>query len=221
MLQIPERKFKELVLADGVVTAEQFDAAVLQAKRMNQGIADILIGDGLITEEYYYALLSSFYGIPRAGLGERKIDEEALHLISEDLARQKQVILFAREADGALDAAMENPVDLTTIEFLTTHLKARIKPFLANRDDLNKGLAFYGQKGAEDFKRIIQENIKASLRSKAREDKAAAVELPIVELTDNMLSYAIALRASDIHLEALGEEILVRFLIDGVLHEIL
>lgn len=221
MLQIPERKFKELLLSDGLITEAQFDASGKQALRMQQGIADILISENRITEEYYLNLLAKFYGVARASLGERTIDEAALRLVSEDLARQKRVIVFGREADGTLDVAMENPVDLTAIEFLTTHLKAKIKPFLASRDDLNKGLAFYGEKGAADFKKVIEENIRASLGAKGKEARVAAAELPIVELMDNIFSYAIALRASDIHLEALVDEILVRFRIDGVLHEIL
>lgn len=221
MLEIPGEKLKELLIADGVVTEAQFDAAELQAERMKQGVAEILIGENNITEDYYYNLLSRFYGIPRAGLSERKIDEQALRLLGESIAREKRAIVFGREADGTLDVAMENPVDLTSVEFLETRLKAKVKPFLATRDDLNKGLAYYGEKGAEDFKRIIEENVRASLASKAKDAKVAAEEIPIVQLTDNLFSYGIALRASDIHIEILAEEILVRFRIDGVLHEIL
>lgn len=221
MLEIPGEKLKELLIADGIVTGAQFDAAGLQAERMNQGVADILIGENNITEDYYYNLLSSFYGVPRAGLSERTIDEQALRLLGESIAREKRAIVFAREADGTLEVAMENPVDLTAVEFLETRLKAKVKPFLATRDDLNKGLAYYGEKGAEDFKRIIEDDVRASLALKAKDAKVAAEEIPIVQLTDNLFSYGIALRASDIHIEILAEEILVRFRVDGVLHEIL
>src|SRR3989344_9459805 len=139
MLQIPENKFKELLLADGVLTAEQFQGAVAEAKRMNRGVADILLEQNFITEEYYENSLSKFYGVERARLGERPVDENVLRLLSEDLARGKRAIVFARERDGTLDLAMEDPSDLVTIEFLASRLKAKIKPFLASRDDLNRG----------------------------------------------------------------------------------
>ncbi|HEY4475217.1 MAG TPA: GspE/PulE family protein, partial [Candidatus Paceibacterota bacterium] len=168
-------------------------------------------------------LLAKFYGMERAHLGERQIDEKSLRLLSEDLARQKRAIVFGVEKDGALQVAMEDPSDLVTQEFLASHLKAKIKTFLASKDDMNRGLALYGERHTEDFRKAIQENIEATLKSKVREkaEKEAAQELPVVALTDNLLSYAIAMRASDVHMEVLEGEILVRFRIDGILHEIM
>ncbi|MBI3088744.1 MAG: type II/IV secretion system protein [Candidatus Colwellbacteria bacterium] len=48
-----------------------------------------------------------------------------------------------------------------------------------------------------------------------------AREVPIVAIVDNLISYAVSLRASDIHLEIFDEFLLIRYRIDGVLHEIL
>ena len=62
---------------------------------------------------------------------------------------------------------MVNPSDLETIEFLTERLKARVKPFLANEDDLNQGFSVYGYEVGQDFKKTIEENIRASLMNMA------------------------------------------------------
>ena len=223
MLQIPEKKFKELLIADGVVKPEQFDAAVKESVRMNRSAASILLEQNLITEEYYQNLLSKYYAIPRANLGERQVDENVLRLLPEDVAREKGALTFGKEADGSMLVAMLDPSDLVTIEFLESRLKAKVKPFIASKEDFSRGLAFYGARVTEDFKKIIQENIQASLKARIGEKQAreAASDLPIVSLTDNLLSYAIALRASDIHLEVLETEVLVRFRIDGILHEIM
>ena len=169
MLQIPEKKLKELLLADGVIKPEQFDSAVAAAKRMARGVSSILLEQNLITEEYYQNLLAKFYSIERANLGQRQIDEKALRLLSEDIARQKRAIVFSREADGALNVALEDPSDLVILEFLASHLKAKIKPFLASKDDLNRGLTLYGQRGTEDLRKIIEENVQATLKSKVKE----------------------------------------------------
>ena len=116
---------------------------------------------------------------------------------------------------------MEDPSDLETIEFLKRHLKAAIKPFLATSKDLERGYALYGRRLTEDFKKIIEDSIRASLRSRAGSIEGAAKELPIVEIVDNILSYAVSLRASDIHVEILEETILIRYRIDGILKEII
>jgi len=223
MLKIPDNTLKELLVTDSIVTAEQFETAMGGAKRMGRSAADILIEQNFMTQEYYEGILATFYSIERANLGERGIDESTIKLLTEDVAREKGTIIFGKEADGTLRAAMLDPSDLITIEFLTNHLKANIKPFLASQGDFNKGISFYGKQVAENFTEIIQKNIDASLQSKLKDkgDEEAANDLPIVALTDNLLSYALSLRASDIHLEALEKELLVRFRIDGILQEMM
>jgi len=119
------------------------------------------------------------------------------------------------------DKNLSDVTDKWDIEFLEKNLKAKIKPFLATSDDLNGGFAFYGRHLTEDFKKIIEENIQASLRKKIGDVEEAAKDVPIVAIIDNILSYAISLQASDIHIEILENLILIRYRIDGVLHEII
>lgn len=222
MVKIPDQKFKELLLLDGVITEDQFSEGVSKAKRLSISVGDVLLGENLITEEYYYNLISKFYGIDRARLNERKIDELSLRLLPEDLARQKRAIVFERATDGSLSVAMEDPSDLLSIEFLEGHLHSKIKPFLASRDDLERGFSLYGKKIAEEFRKTIQDNIQATLKSKISEkgSKEAAEDLPVISLTDNIITYAVSSRASDIHIEALESEVLIRFRVDGILKEI-
>ena len=223
MLKISDDKLKELLLKKGLLTAVDFDSLSAEAARQGQSIADILIFRNLISLEDYYKLLADYFGVEPANLAKRRIDEEILRLLPEDLARQKRSIVFGREPDGALDVAMEDPSDLATIDFLTRYLKTRLNPFLASPDDLNQGFVYYGRRLTQDFKKIIEENIQASIKARVhgKEEKEAALELPIVAIVDNLLSYAMASRASDIHIEIMEEGILVRYRIDGVLHEIL
>ena len=154
-----------------------------------------------------------------AGLEGRELDITTLKLLPEDLARQKRVILFGRESDGTISAAMEDPSDLVTIEFLERYLKERIKPYLAVESDLNKGFALYSQTTAVDYRKLIDQAIVESKKSKVKGEEAAK-DVPIVSIVDNVLSYALALRASDIHIEIFEDSILVRYRIDGVLREV-
>jgi len=171
--------------------------------------------------DYFYNLIGKYFGVDLISLGSQAIEEKVLNKLPEDLARQKRAIVFREEPDGALDVAMEDPSDLGSIEFLEKNLKAKIKPFLATADDLNRGFAFYGRHLTEDFRQIIEENIQASLRKKMGDEKEAAKEVPIVAIIDNIISYAVSLQASDIHIEILESLILIRYRIDGVLHEII
>jgi type II secretory ATPase GspE/PulE/Tfp pilus assembly ATPase PilB-like protein len=220
MLQIPPQKLKELLVKDNLITAEKFDFLANEAGRMGQEIGDVLISRNFITTDYFYDVLATYFNVERANLISRKINEETLNLLSENLAKQKKAIVFGRESDGSLSVAMENPNDLGIVEFLRNNLKSEIRPYLATQDDLNKGFAMYSRRFAEDFRKLVEENIQASLRQKAGTIEEAASAIPIVALIDNIIFYALSLRASDIHIEILEDGILIRFRIDGMLHEV-
>ena len=220
MLQIPPQKLKEILIKDNLITAEKFEGLLLEAKRMDQNIVDFLISGNFVTADYFYNLAARYFGVERANLAGRNIEENILRKLSEELARQKRIIIFNQESDGVLDSAMEDPSDLEAIEFLERRLKSKIKPFLATPEDLNRGFALYGRRMSEDFKKIIEENINATLRKKTESVEEAAKDVPIVAIVDSFMSYAISLRASDIHIEILEDTILIRYRVDGVLHEI-
>lgn len=219
-MQIPVQKLKEMIVNEGLITPEVFDSIIQEAQRLNQKVEDILVSRGIISSDYFYALLSRHIGIELANLSTVPIDESVLSLISLDLARQKGVVAFRREPDGSIAVAMEDPSDLKTIEFLERHLKVRVKPFLAKLGDLEKGFAIYNKALSQDFKRTIEENIKKSLEVKGDKVEDVAAALPIVAIVDNFLSYALSAHASDIHIEMLESSVLVRFRIDGILHEV-
>ncbi len=219
MLQIPEAKLKEILVKDGLVAPDLFDTVAGEARRLSQGVAENLISRSIITASYYSGILSQYFNVPPAELDKRTVDQNILAMLPEDLARQKRVVLFGRSEDGAIMAAMEDPTDLTTIQFLESYLKTGVQPFLATEGDLNKGFALYGQATARDFKRIIEENLAASLASRVKGEEAAT-DVPIVAIVDNVISYAISLKASDIHIEIFEGFIFIRYRVDGILREV-
>ena len=126
MLQIPDQKLKELLVRDGVIKAEDFDAIANEAKRMAQSAANILIARNIINNTYFDSIVAEYYGVEKASLSGREIPNEIIHLLPEDLARQKRVIVFNKREDGTIDVAMEDPNNLETIDFLTQFLKTKI-----------------------------------------------------------------------------------------------
>jgi len=221
MFRLPEEKLKELLLKERVISTEDFDDSLKEARRIGGAVADVLISRGLVPQYYISEIIARFLGVASASLGNKQLDPEIIKLLPEDLARQKRVVLFGRESDGAIATAMEDPSDLNLVQFLENYLKTKIKPYLASEDDLNKAFSLYGQLTAENFKKVIEDNLNASARSRVKTDAEAAEDVPIVAIVDNVLSYAISLRASDIHLEIFEDFILIRYRVDGILHEIL
>ena len=223
MLQFPPQKLKEILVGQNIVPNDKFDEAFAEATRMGQDVGDVLVSKGFLTYEYLYTLFSTYLGVEKANLNTRGIDRNIISLIDEKFARERRVIVFSQDADGTLNVAMEDPTDLPTMEFLEKKLGHRIRPFLATPDDLSRGFSLYGRTLTEDFRKLIEESVKRSLEEKvsSSEEKEAATQIPIVDLVNNMMSYAASLNASDVHMEILEDSILIRFRVDGILHEIM
>ena len=221
MTGIPDTKLKELLIEDGLITGEQFDEVMREAGATGKSVVGILLSKDLITENYFEELLSRYLNVPLVQLDTAKIDLNALALLPEEIARQRRVILFKKNTDRSIDAAMEDPSNLVDVEFLERYLSAKINPYLASASELGKGFSLYGRESAQNFKKVIEDNAMASLRVGTKSVEERAEEVPIVAIVDNLISYAISLRASDIHLEIFDEFLLIRYRIDGVLQEIL
>lgn len=220
-LPLPAAQLKKMLVTEGLISAERFDEFANEAERKNQSVIDVLVAQKVADMNYLGNVIAKALGVERADFSAKSIDKKEVQMLEESVARQRQVIIFNREPSGSYDAAMADPSDLSTIEYLTQHLKAKIKPFLATEDDLNRGFSVYGYELGQDFKKLIEENIRASLSRQTKTIEEAAADLPIVGIVDNLLSYAIASRASDIHIEILEDATLIRYRIDGILYEIM
>jgi len=218
-MNIPLAQLKTLIVQSGIVAEKDFDKAYNESVRTGKDVSDILIAYGLLTKDYLTELLATYYRVPCIKLAGLNIDQSVLGLISEEMARTKNVIIFERDKTS-IKVAMVDPSDLQTIEYLEQLSKLIVKPYLATPDDLKYAFSQYRKAITEDFQKVIEENVKASIKIKGLELQKAAGELPIVAISDNLISYAASLNASDIHLEILPEEVLVRFRVDGILREI-
>jgi len=223
MTVIPSQKLKDNLVTRNLIAPDEFDALLTEAQRMGQNISDVLVSRGFITQEYFSSVLADYLGVERADLKTRGIKRDALLAIDEKFAREKQLVAFAKDAQGVLEVAMQDPSDLLTVEFLEKKLGEKIRPYLATPDDLSLGFSFYGRQLTEDFKKVIEEKVRASIEAaaSAETEEEAAMQLPIVEVVNSLLSYASSLRASDIHWEIIEEGVLVRFRVDGILREMM
>lgn len=220
-LPLSPDQLKKLLVDQNLITAERFDELYEEAERKSQSVIDIMVSEKIVERNYLDDLIAKLLGVPRADFSLYKIDKDMVKLLTEDMARQRQAIIFNKEQDGTYDVAMIDPSDLETREFLSQRLKAKIKPFLASKEDLDRGFSVYGYELGQEFKKVIEENVRASLTSQSKGAKEGAADLPIVGIVDNILSYALASRASDIHIEILEESTFIRYRIDGILYQIM
>lgn len=223
-MHITKEKLKEIVIESGLVNETDFEVVKEESRRSGQTIPNILIGRGMIPEEYFSELLSPYYDAPIVNLKkeEASIPPEVLELIPEVYAKSKNVVLFAYdEKEGRAKLAMLDPFDYETIEYVRAKLNTWVDVYLTTFQSLRYGLKQYKKKTGINFDEIISENVEQSLAVIGEEDVAkGAVAVPIVTILDNVIDHASSLNASDIHFEPLEKELLVRFRIDGIMQEI-
>lgn len=215
---LPNDKLKKILVGSGFVGEKEFEDAVKSSSDIGRSVADVLVFRGYITEDALGKLISEFLNVPYADLKRVVIPDEVLSIIPEKLARTYRIIPL--EKDGKkLKVAMENPNDFEALEFVKRQTGMEIIPMYARAEDLARALGQYKKNIEKDFDKVIAENLK---KASPEEDLAKAAEkLPIVKILDTLLTYAVAERASDVHIETQADEVVVRYRIDGVLRDII
>src|SRR3989344_5653899 len=220
MSLLPE-ELKTILVNSGFVNEQDFQKASSTAYALEKSVADILIFHGLISEQALGQLISEHLGVPFVSLKSKSIPLETLDLIPEKQARSFRMVPF-QETDNELHLAMEDPTDFEALEKIRRRTKKKIVPHYISPPDLSLTLNQYKKGIKKEFAEILSENIEQTAKVKDEEDIAKmAVDLPVIRVLDTILEYAIAERASDIHIETLQNALVIRFRIDGRLQDII
>src|SRR5206468_9072274 len=120
---------------------------------------------------------------------------------------------------------MSDPSDFDTMQKLQFILNKDIQPVLAAREQIIEAInRHYGQTETESVDSMLQEFTDTAIDFTETEQTSGAMtgdesDAPVVKLCNLIISEAISLRASDIHIEPFGDRVRVRYRIDGVLVE--
>lgn len=224
-MKVEENQLKAFLVDAGLITEKKFEEVLKKAKKTGKKIEDVLISEGLIGKEQLMKLEAYILGIPFIDLTKEKIDPEVLRIIPEPIARAHNIIAYRKKGND-LEVAMLDPEDLRMIEFIKKTLNLRILVRLTNEESIKNALKQYSKTLEAEFGELIKKEageIKTIKEEEIVEEKIelkkVAEELPIIKMVDTLLKHAILERASDIHIEPLEKEVLVRYRIDGILRE--
>lgn len=225
-MRIKDEQLKRFVIDSGLVPRKDLDSAEKKAKEQNIPVATVLVNEGSISEDDLRRIESYVLGIPFISLADKKIDFDVLSLIPEPVARNHNIIAFKKHAD-ALEVAMLDTADLPAIDFIKKKVGLKILPRLTDTESMKSMLRQYQKTLKDEFGDIIVKETDAlkivaeeSGEEKSEEDlKKMAEDLPVVRIVDTLLRHAIIQGASDIHIEPADTEIIVRYRIDGMLHD--
>jgi type IV pilus assembly protein PilB len=222
-MHITEDKLKSILIDSGLVDEKNFSSIKEESFRSGQTVIDTIIGRGLVPEDYVAELLQPYFGVKKIDLKKLNIPTEILELVPEAYAKSKSVIVFEIDKTKSVaKVAMVDPFDLETVEYLRAKLGMWVEVYLSTASDLHFGLKQYKKKIGVEFNKIITENIEKSISMVGETDLSKmAGAIPVVTILDSIIEHAVSLGTSDIHFEPLEKEVLIRYRVDGIMHEIL
>ncbi len=207
---IEDSQLNKFIIDSNLVSRADFEAAKKEATKKKVKVGEILVNSGKITEDNMRRMQAYVLGISFVDLKERKIPFEILSLIPEPVARRHNIVAF-KKLDGALEVAMLDVTDLSAIDFIKKKVKLKILPRLTDVESIKESLLQY-QKGLKaEFGDLIQKESKLM--------KQGGGDASAVRIVDTLLKHAVVQNASDIHFEPQENEFLVRYRIDGLLHD--
>ncbi len=224
-MRIQDSQLKRFVADAGLVSKTDLSSAEATAKRESRTLSDALLAGGYLKEDDLRRIESYVLGIPFVSLKGQKIDFKILSLIPEPIARNHNIVPY-KKTDNTLEVAMLNTADLPAIDFIKKKVGMKILPRLTDNDSMREVLLQYQKTLKDEFGDIIAGEASAlKVSGEPAEEmgeadlKKLAEDLPVVRIVDTLLRHAIIQGASDIHIEPMETEVLVRYRIDGILHD--
>src|SRR3989344_7784107 len=222
---ISDYQLSQLILQAELAEEKDLAKVIDFAKKSNIPLADALVEKGLVSDEALGQLTARFLNIPFVRLANLTISVEVFNIIPERVARKQKIIPFDRDESG-VKIAVANPENKAVLEMIAKKTDQPVYPYLATLQDVYNMLHIY----KKDIQKAIEELLSAGKPQSAEELLSAGKpqsadfivsDAPISKIVDLIIDYAYQYKASDIHIEPQEKSSLVRFRIDGILHDVL
>ena len=201
-MKFDDKTIKEILLKENYVTEEDIKSAENFGKSHNTSFVEYLLQENLITKDLLGQAIAESFNVPYADLNSTMPSPEQVQKIPEEIAKKYHTVIFAEEKNKIV-VTTDHPQDknlLPELEKLFAGKKISIAYSLT--EDIDASFVHYQKPLETRFSKIIE--------SKGR---------VAPELLEEIFDDAIVFRASDIHFEPRPKDVLVRFRVDGVLHE--
>ncbi len=225
-------KVLQVIKEKKLLDNDNFDYIVKKIKDdKSLNIDGVIKNTHIIDPEEYAQIKSDIIGIPYKNLIDEEIDKKVLKLLPVNLSKNYKMVIFKR-IGNILNVGLVDPGDFSAIEaaeFLAHKNNCTIKYYLISEDSFNHVLG-----KAED---IVQEVGEVLDYAKEKLGKSEPIDTeieevkmdggnfdeiiksaPVSRIVSVVLKHAVDGRASDVHIEPVNKKSVIRFRIDGKLH---
>src|SRR5258708_4780099 len=207
---ISDEQLKSLLIKDKLLEEKQLNDILEYVKNSNISLAEALTERDLLSDENIGLVTADFLHIPFIVLAKTAIAEDVYHIVPEKTARKYKIIAFARDQKG-IKLAMADPRNKEIQEMIVKKTGDKVTSYYATERDIDNTFRI--------FRKDLQKAFDAMLAVSPKSDAAGGIST--AKIVDMIIDYAYQDKASDIHIEPEENNSLVRYRIDGILHDVL
>ena len=219
----PRKRLGEILIERGKLDAAGLERALrLQAESGGERIGALLVTLGVCSQRDVAEALAAQLGLPlvdATSYPEFPILEER---VSARFLRESRA-LPVREDESELALAMVDPTDDYTINAFEMVTGRAVRPMVAIPTELEAAMERLYGAGKSALGQIVGDVEtrvdELAFDADVQQLKDLASEAPVIRMVSLIITNALETRASDIHIEPFENRLIVRYRIDGVLHE--
>lgn len=209
---------KTLLVDSGIVEAAAFEKAVQDSKSSGIALDEVVVSQGLLKDQEFGKLVADMYHVPFVDFDRTDVDPVALVVVPELITRRQGILAYAWK-NGRLQLAMRDPANVEVVDFIE---KKSGHPI--DIGYTTAGLFGYAlEQHSEDLRaRMVElaEQFVRQAKKRTESKKLQTDDTIIIQLLDACLQNAYANRSSDVHIEPQEKKVMIRYRIDGLLHDV-
>ena len=220
------KSLSEILLESGKINKDKLEKVLSTQSSSTEGLARRLVDLGLISEIVLLETLGEYFDIPFVSLKDFPQQAIMLENLSEKFMREYRFVPLSFN-DNVLTIALSDPYDVYACDAVRMATGYEVEIKLAREEEILDAVGKLFNADTTSMGRIIEDIGKDDKEELSIDDegdvdhlKDLASEAPVIRLVNLLITRAIELRASDIHLEPFEGDFTVRYRIDGVLHDV-
>ena len=202
----------QILVERGFLSQEQVEAASKSMRAENETTLDVLVSGGTIGEDEVLGTVADQFGLKYCHVNADAISQDVTKEITSDIAKKYGVVPVVAD-DESITVALSDPMGYDAIDSLRYVLHGRdVQAVIAPRSEVQAAMA-----------KLYAADESADVQTRGEDDGSAGDDAgddsAVIKLANLIITTAIKMKASDIHIEPMEKEFRVRYRIDGALRK--
>ncbi|MDQ3099376.1 MAG: Flp pilus assembly complex ATPase component TadA [bacterium] len=208
-MSLSSEQLHSILLDNNFVEPKDLEEAQELAQTQKISLYEAILEKNFLSDENLGKVIADYYKIPYVNLSKVVIPEVVLKIIPENVAQKHKIIAYKLDNTG-IAVATANPENIEVIKQLEKKTKLPINLHYATERNILEIIYSYKQQLQSAITELLQE---------PGSSRNGLIGVPVIKIVSTIIQNAYYSKASDVHLEPHTDQSLVRFRIDGILHD--